>query len=330
MPADARGAAARRDPAASASTWSGSRRSARLLSPDPPDRRLQPPNQTPAPVDLPGLDRSSTRSPQAQARPRHGHGQGRRRKDHDRRRHRRRASPSAAMPSTSARPIRPPMSLSSWMACMPGLTVDRIDPVAETERYVEKIMASRGRDLDEQGKALLREDLASPCTEEVAVFHAFSRIVAEARSGFVVLDTAPTGHTLLLMDATGAYHRQMTQPPRPERPWPDRHAADAPAGPRLHQGHPGDPAGDDAGLRGRGAAGGLAARRHRAVRLGHQQKPRRLRNPRSPAAIAARYRTSADSSRSERARKAGVFYRVAKQSPDRRRRASESDMKLKA
>lgn len=94
---------------------------------------------------------------------------------------------------------------------MPGLTIDRIDPLIETERYVAKIMASRGRDLDEQGKALLREDLASPCTEEVAVFHAFSRIVSEARSAFVVLDTAPTGHTLLLLDATGAYHRQMTR-----------------------------------------------------------------------------------------------------------------------
>ncbi|WP_239629644.1 arsenical pump-driving ATPase [Bradyrhizobium sp. I71] len=93
---------------------------------------------------------------------------------------------------------------------MPGLTVDRIDPRVETERYVAKIMASRGRDLDEQAKDLLLEDLASPCTEEVAVFHAFSRIVAEARSAFVVLDTAPTGHTLLLLDATGAYHRQMT------------------------------------------------------------------------------------------------------------------------
>jgi arsenite-transporting ATPase len=93
---------------------------------------------------------------------------------------------------------------------MPGLTVDRIDPRVETERYVAKILSSRGPDLDEQGKALLLEDLASPCTEEVAVFHAFSHVVAEARSAFVVLDTAPTGHTLLLLDATGAYHRQMT------------------------------------------------------------------------------------------------------------------------
>jgi arsenite-transporting ATPase len=94
---------------------------------------------------------------------------------------------------------------------VPGLRLDRIDPKAETERYVEKIMKDRGRDLDAQGQTLLREDLRSPCTEEVAVFHAFSRIVAEARSAFVVLDTAPTGHTLLLMDATGAYHRQMTR-----------------------------------------------------------------------------------------------------------------------
>lgn len=92
-----------------------------------------------------------------------------------------------------------------------GLTVDRIDPAVETTRYVEKIMSTKGHDLDASGQALLREDLASPCTEEVAVFHAFSRTVAEARSAFVVMDTAPTGHTLLLLDATGAYHRQMTQ-----------------------------------------------------------------------------------------------------------------------
>lgn len=90
-----------------------------------------------------------------------------------------------------------------------GLNVGRIDPKAESQAYIDKIMSTKGRDLDEQGKALLLEDLQSPCTEEVAVFHAFSRTVGEARSSFVVLDTAPTGHSLLLMDATGAYHRQV-------------------------------------------------------------------------------------------------------------------------
>ncbi|MEO6856025.1 MAG: TRC40/GET3/ArsA family transport-energizing ATPase, partial [Rhodoferax sp.] len=94
---------------------------------------------------------------------------------------------------------------------VPGLQVSRIDPKVETQRYIDKIMAAKAPHLDAQEQALLLEDLRSPCTEEVAVFHAFSRIVSEARSAFVVLDTAPTGHSMLLMDATGAYHRQMVR-----------------------------------------------------------------------------------------------------------------------
>lgn len=94
---------------------------------------------------------------------------------------------------------------------VPGLNVSRIDPKVETQRYIDKIMAAKSPKLDAAAQALLLEDLQSPCTEEVAVFHAFSRIVGEGRSAFVVLDTAPTGHSMLLMDATGAYHRQMTR-----------------------------------------------------------------------------------------------------------------------
>ena len=94
---------------------------------------------------------------------------------------------------------------------LPGLKASRIDPKVETQRYIDKIMAAKSPQLDAQEQALLLEDLQSPCTEEVAVFHAFSRIVSEGRSAFVVLDTAPTGHSMLLMDATGAYHRQMTR-----------------------------------------------------------------------------------------------------------------------
>jgi arsenite/tail-anchored protein-transporting ATPase len=96
-------------------------------------------------------------------------------------------------------------------SAVPGLRVSRIDPQAETRKYIEKVMASRSKGLDDAGRALLREDLRSPCTEEVAVFHAFAHVVNEARNSFVVMDTAPTGHSLLLMDATGAYHRQMTR-----------------------------------------------------------------------------------------------------------------------
>lgn len=92
---------------------------------------------------------------------------------------------------------------------VPNLTVSRIDPVKETSEYTAEVMATAGKDLDEQGKALLEEDLRSPCTEEIAVFRAFARTVERGKDGFVVLDTAPTGHTLLLLDATEAYHRDV-------------------------------------------------------------------------------------------------------------------------
>jgi len=91
------------------------------------------------------------------------------------------------------------------------LTVSRIDPQAETERYRQQVLASKGAGLDAQGRALLEEDLRSPCTEEIAVFQAFSRVIREAGKKFVVMDTAPTGHTLLLLDATGAYHREISR-----------------------------------------------------------------------------------------------------------------------
>ena len=82
-----------------------------------------------------------------------------------------------------------------------GIRVSRIDPVAETRAYSEEIMRTAGADLDAAGRALLEEDLRSPCTEEIAVFRAFARIVDDGERGFVVIDTAPTGHTLLLLDA---------------------------------------------------------------------------------------------------------------------------------
>lgn len=93
---------------------------------------------------------------------------------------------------------------------VPNLRVTRINPAAETEIYRAEVMAAAAPGLDEQGRKLLEEDLRSPCTEEVAVFRAFARTVDEGKDGFVVLDTAPTGHTLLLLDATEAYHRQVS------------------------------------------------------------------------------------------------------------------------
>lgn len=92
-----------------------------------------------------------------------------------------------------------------------GLQVSRIDPQAETRAYVGQVMNTAGPGLDASGRALLEEDLRSPCTEEIAVFRAFARTVAQGEDAFVVLDTAPTGHTLLLLDATEAYHREIAK-----------------------------------------------------------------------------------------------------------------------
>jgi arsenite-transporting ATPase len=92
-----------------------------------------------------------------------------------------------------------------------GLEVARIDPVAETVAYTADVLATAGADLDDGARSVLMEDLASPCTEEIAVFQAFARTVALAQDAFVVLDTAPTGHTLLLLDAARTYHRELAR-----------------------------------------------------------------------------------------------------------------------
>jgi len=99
-----------------------------------------------------------------------------------------------------------------------NLTVSRIDPQAETSAYVKEVLQTRGQQLDAESRALLEEDLRSPCTEEIAVFRAFARTVAGGEDRLVVLDTAPTGHTLLLLDATQAYHRELGRQSRDDVP----------------------------------------------------------------------------------------------------------------
>jgi arsenite/tail-anchored protein-transporting ATPase len=92
-----------------------------------------------------------------------------------------------------------------------GMQVSRVDPEAETEAYRNEVLATVGAALDDEARALMEEDLRSPCTEEIAVFRAFAKIVAQGSDRFVVIDTAPTGHTLLLLDASESYHREVTR-----------------------------------------------------------------------------------------------------------------------
>ena len=91
------------------------------------------------------------------------------------------------------------------------LEVSRIDPEVEVAAYREQVLATAGKGLDPSALAMLEEDLRSPCTEEIAIFRAFARVVAHAANKFVILDTAPTGHTLLLIDSSEAYHREVSR-----------------------------------------------------------------------------------------------------------------------
>jgi arsenite-transporting ATPase len=145
----------------------------------------------------------------------------------------------------------------------------RNQPGMEVARYRAEVMATTGAKLDASGLALLKEDLASPCTEEVAVFQAFARTVEQAADGIVVIDTAPTGHTILLLDAAQSYHREVM---RQSRNVTDsvRNLLPRLARPGIHPNHSVYACRGHAGTRSGGVAGGPAAGGDRAFRLGHQ------------------------------------------------------------
>ncbi|WP_269411384.1 arsenical pump-driving ATPase [Lentibacillus daqui] len=92
-----------------------------------------------------------------------------------------------------------------------NLTISSINPKDEVEKYKTEVLANAGEDLDEEGLAYLQEDLNSPCTEEIAVFRAFAEVVAQSENEIIVIDTAPTGHTLLLLDAAQSYSKEIAR-----------------------------------------------------------------------------------------------------------------------
>ena len=90
-----------------------------------------------------------------------------------------------------------------------GISMSHIDEQAELKKYQEEVLSRARETMSEEDIAYIEEDLRSPCTQEIAVFRAFAQIVAKAEDEIVVIDTAPTGHTLLLLDATQSYHREI-------------------------------------------------------------------------------------------------------------------------
>jgi arsenite-transporting ATPase len=91
------------------------------------------------------------------------------------------------------------------------ITISRIDEEAELAKYKEEVLFKARETMGEDDIAYVEEDLRSPCTQEIAVFRAFAQIVEKAKYEVVVIDTAPTGHTLLLLDSTQSYHREISR-----------------------------------------------------------------------------------------------------------------------
>jgi arsenite-transporting ATPase len=90
-----------------------------------------------------------------------------------------------------------------------GIRLSKIDEKEELHNYTEAVLAKARETMKEEDIAYVEEDLRSPCTQEIAVFRAFAEIVDKADDEVVVIDTAPTGHTLLLLDATQSYHKEI-------------------------------------------------------------------------------------------------------------------------
>nr|WP_320148218.1 arsenical pump-driving ATPase [uncultured Anaeromusa sp.] len=99
-----------------------------------------------------------------------------------------------------------------------GITLSRIDEEKELEAYRQEVLAKAAENMGGDDLAYIEEDLRSPCTQEIAVFRAFAEIVAKAGDEVVVIDTAPTGHTLLLLDATQSYHHEVERTQGQETP----------------------------------------------------------------------------------------------------------------
>ncbi|HEY5524257.1 MAG TPA: arsenical pump-driving ATPase [Clostridium sp.] len=93
-----------------------------------------------------------------------------------------------------------------------GISLSNIDEKKELEKYTEEVLSkARENNMSDEDITYIEEDLRSPCTQEIAVFRAFAQIVEKSENEVVVIDTAPTGHTLLLLDSTESYNKEISR-----------------------------------------------------------------------------------------------------------------------
>ncbi len=91
-----------------------------------------------------------------------------------------------------------------------GLWAARVDAKAAAVAYTDRIIAdavARGR--SPHAVAAMREELDSPCTEEMAAFDQFIELASRDTFDVTVFDTAPTGHTLRLLELPIDWSRQI-------------------------------------------------------------------------------------------------------------------------
>ena len=104
----------------------------------------------------------------------------------------------------------PANHLNYDLAIKAEIDISKIDEAEVLEAYKNEVRAkARENKMTAEDMEYIEEDLRSPCTQEIAVFKAFADIVEKADTEIVVIDTAPTGHTLLLLDATQSYHKEV-------------------------------------------------------------------------------------------------------------------------
>ena len=96
------------------------------------------------------------------------------------------------------------------VAGQPDLWAVKIDPKTAAETYKARILEdARKRGRPESAIAVMEEELNSPCTEEMAAFDKFIEYASQPDWQAVVFDTAPTGHTLRLLELPIDWSKQI-------------------------------------------------------------------------------------------------------------------------